>query len=323
MKSLPFHYVQSRLLFVLSIALFIHIIAAVILVTVKIIFPTPDKSNQFHAPPITSIHIPKKEYRIHLEKLKKSMRDRKITPIAVRDLSASLQVPVIPQLSMEGHFITDISSNLWESDLAFTTDMTLPEVDIKFLFGQSIRSNRLGVIWDVSKSMHRYLPTVLQEIKTNFPNASIVLVSGSGITLQGNGQVFPVSRKSIFSQSKVYKHFNNSSFPAAVEILDQLSSTKTFFTDARLDQATHHAFTHLIDQGVDSIYWFGDFQDPIELALLNDLSKHLLDKKITVFAHHPKGQISGKKTLQHMAMLNNSLLLPSGGNQIQQPLTLK
>ena len=310
---------------ILFLVVALHVIVLLVFGSVTLLYQTKKKETFFEAPPPQAIQPTRLQYKVSLEKLTRQTQLTRRAPISVDRALVKIQVPeiVMPESPSSPLSQESWRQNHWETNLAFDQKLALPEVDIKWLFGKQVHGQRLGVIWDVSKSMHGYLPIVAKEVRDSFPDATIVLVSGSGITPSGTGQVFPLEKQAQFAGSKIDLHFRNSHYPEAQKLLLSLYSPKTFFIDARLDQATHLAFIHLISEEVDCIYWFADFQDPIDDALLARISEELLREEIQVFTHHPRGEVSGEKSFQRMAQIEQTLLLPSGGGQIRQALAGK
>jgi len=54
--------------------------------------------------------------------------------------------------------------------------------------------------------------------------------------------------------------------------------------------AANFAFDHVLDQNVDTIYWFADFRDNCEQPQVDDLEKRLRSNRCTLIAHNFHGQ---------------------------------
>ena len=307
---------------ILIISISIHILVLLIVVP-KNIDEKTDQEVWTFIPPSPKAPMPAKVDRtITLQKPQKVESLAIPSPIVTEYNPLEIPVIKIPKSIREDlfsqNFLLDSSSNKLSS--ISTIQTALPS--ITSLFGQEIGVRKLGVIWDVSKSMHPYLQEVFLEIKENFPQAFLILLSGSGVTSKLDGRIYPIQQKKSFKGSKVQKHFQQSTNPESLKMLEIfLKRPHTYHIDAPLDQASHIAFQKLIKEKIQAIYWFGDFRDPIETEYLKVLSDQLKSKQTAVYLHHPKGIVTGEKTIDRVKTICEILIKPTGGCQILKPLS--
>ena len=180
------------------------------------------------------------------------------------------------------------------------------------LFGTVVGDKKLGVIVDVSGSMQPYLERVMTEVLSNFPNAEVVLVDGCGMeeVRVDSPAPRPKSRPGRKRKPKrdeevpmVPPHvveLNSQeglaspaisglgglrqSFPKVFDTLRNRSGTWIVVGD-EANVATRLAFEHLAGDHVQAIYWFSDFEDPVEPRESEKAAKSVQDNKIEVYLH--------------------------------------
>lgn len=170
------------------------------------------------------------------------------------------------------------------------------------IFGVTIEAENLGVILDVSYSTHRVIDKAIIEIQKAFPDALIVLGPGCGMR-EGREEA------EVLSAAKFEREKEDLASPSFdYEITDYLSTEprgrglpvtnrrfpelyETGLQNDRMfvltwNNRTHTAFEWLIKERVDAIYWFADFQDMQEPAIVDSLIRDLNRKNIKVYQHH-------------------------------------
>ena len=158
----------------------------------------------------------------------------------------------------------------WKSELG--GDVPLKDGKI---YEEQISSRRLGVILDSSPSMAPYVEKLRVEIGRDFDGCHIVEVDGCEIW-EGGGNVpwfytAPAAGINPFTADR---------FCPAVPQTDAHEAWAYYFRD------TTSAFTAMLDQmKVDAIYWFCDFDDPIDDFVVQQLSKAMLEKQVKLYAH--------------------------------------
>jgi len=191
------------------------------------------------------------------------------------------------------------------------------------LFGNTMESSNLGVILDVSGSAHPLLLPVMKEIDKNYGNARTVLAFGCGMSKAA-------TRKAANITVELYKSVPDpaSISPSGTTTLGQIASAMKKSSDlakyleklrSRDDvwyvkggskYATRDAFEKLMAEKVDTIFWFADFQDPIDELEAAELVKDLKRDGITVVMY----DFTGKST----APAKTVIATKSGGKVISQ-----
>jgi len=183
------------------------------------------------------------------------------------------------------------------------------------LFGTVVGDKKLGVIVDVSGSMQPYLERVMTEVLSNFPNAEVVLVDGCGMeevradspaprpkSRSGRKRkpkrdeevpmvpphVVGLDSREGWSSSPIqgsgFSGGIRQSYPRLYEALLHRAATWIVVGD-EANVATRLAFEHLADDHVQAIYWFSDFEDPVEARESEKATKSVQDNKIEVYLH--------------------------------------
>lgn len=170
---------------------------------------------------------------------------------------------------------------------------------IKLFSAKLDNVSSLGVILDVSGSAHPFLPAAIKEVEKNFEDSPTFLAFGCGIKKDGKAKVEvygdvkydkdkdkPGSRTTL-GQLEMAKQRNKD----MEKYLKKFEKRNDVWTTIGGDiWVTQYAFETLIDQGVDTIYWFCDFQDKVDQDVMDDLIKTLKKKGIRVIAHNFSGK---------------------------------
>lgn len=136
------------------------------------------------------------------------------------------------------------------------------------LFGLKI-SGKLGVILDVSGSMYARDLAVLKHIESRFSGYQIVLAGSCDFSVPPGKQVRETrSRKNVPQpiRAALESHYG----------IDLWGDENTIPLDA---------FDLLMDQGVESIYMFSDFEDPVSDQEVLTMGNKLKSKGIHLFLH--------------------------------------
>jgi len=191
------------------------------------------------------------------------------------------------------------------------------------LFGNKLESASLGVILDVSGSAHPFLPTVLKEINKNYGDAPTVLVFGCGFgneeTLKKAKVTIPLFRdipdlsakpapkpvakpapapaaKPAPTQFETYgqilRAYQNKGSPMPGYLDRMRKRDDVWYVEGLPRLSTRLAFEKLIEQKVDTIYWFADFKDYVHEASAADIAQKLKRNGIKVIIH----DFTGEKT---------------------------
>ncbi|MFA9197173.1 MAG: hypothetical protein ACEQSM_06150 [Aliarcobacter sp.] len=191
------------------------------------------------------------------------------------------------------------------------------------LFGITVEAKKLGVLVDISGSMQKYIPKVMDEIFKSFPDADVVFMNGCGVedwdealknwtatndlkqkTAKENKTKF-IGPKSMPKPQVV--RFNSAEasdcppirgtqsmggfrkdYPELYDKLAKRSNTwmVTSYEDAH---AGGLAFEQFARRKVQAIYWFADFANPVVGKAADDAAKIVLDNNMEILIHSTKG----------------------------------
>jgi hypothetical protein len=142
------------------------------------------------------------------------------------------------------------------------------------IMGLNIASQRLGVLLDVSGSMHTILPEVLRQIDEQFGDYVLVLIPGCSVEARTSEGEF--SRMDFETGAGLYL---SKSLQAQFQALPF-----TPFVGPYADggQAIEYIIGRL---SVDSIYWFSDFQDRVTSERMAKLGQLLEERRIKLYVH--------------------------------------
>jgi len=195
-----------------------------------------------------------------------------------------------------------------------------PSTKMVNLFGNPLESSSLGVILDVSGSTHKLLLPVMEEIDKKYGNAKTVLAIGCGMStkltdvtvkpFQGSNPD-PVKDKAgaRTTLGQILMATNrNAEFEKYVKKLKHREDV--WYVQGGDIFATRFAFEKLIEEKVDTIFWFADFADAVAVSEAEDLAKKLRSNNIKVILF----DFTGKATKPA------PLILPqkTGGKAISQ-----
>ena len=186
------------------------------------------------------------------------------------------------------------------------------------LFGVEVRAKKLGVIVDISKSMQKYTPQLAAEIFEKFPDADVIFTNGGGMmdwsdALKKFNDGVEEEKKKAKETKKDYRgptkmekpvlsRFNASEAADWVpirgskinhesyrglkedypELYDKLSKRgNAWFVSSFQDaNAVYLAFQELIRRKVEAIYWFSDFECPVEGKEAEKVASAILENQI-------------------------------------------
>lgn len=244
-----------------------------------------------------------------------------------------------------------------ENVTSFNPSMSLgmpTSAESKMMFGQPMEGDVLGVVLDVSGSMAEYLPLVVREIDKNFKDAPVVYVRNMLMRREGSDQnVQLVIPEEVVPRNPEDKKPTEYSFlwwdlprKAPQRYVDRLIETfrtrpNQFLVTGRRGSAVDSAVNFLIEQDVDSIYMFSDFEDFVDDDFALETGQGLAREKIrTYFQPAEKGtefletmtkRIANRTLGRRMPSLasilgstgeteeEDSLLLPPRGSESEMP----
>jgi hypothetical protein len=187
-----------------------------------------------------------------------------------------------------------------ETGMEFNPSMSLgmpTSTESKMMFGQPMEGETLGVILDVSGSMAEFLPAVVREVDKSFKDSPVVYVRNMLVNRQNrDGEVRSIIAEEVVPFDPVYKTHTPYWFlwhdlprKAPQRYVDRLIETfKTrpnqFITVGTWEGAgTDAAINFLLEQKVDSLYIFSDFEDFVDEDIAAELGQLLGRRKIRTY----------------------------------------
>ena len=168
------------------------------------------------------------------------------------------------------------------------------------LFGMQIKARRLAVVLDVSGSMASHLPRVLQEVDKVAKGSVAVLFYGCGLDappprgLEGDG-VYPTSREEFEKFWRLYGGSYDAVRQFRIDRSDPIPNEEVFRVLARRPQTyfihnvgSSYAWVAMLSDQVrsaDALYWFADFQDPVNFRQIGIVRDNLLARKQRLYIH--------------------------------------
>jgi hypothetical protein len=181
------------------------------------------------------------------------------------------------------------------------------------IFGKKIEAAKLGVILDVSGSAHPHLAGAVTEIQKGFADAFLILYPGCGLTDFDGKSEHDIRKYSTIPQKEFESGATNFTTPAQLvkalkitefekmtkrpSVKDTLwvswyaeeSKGKPDGTAPKLIGRTQVAFEDLLKRGVDTIYWFADFQDAVDPRIADRLTSAMKNKRVKLHVHNFAG----------------------------------
>jgi len=187
-----------------------------------------------------------------------------------------------------------------ETGMEFNPSMSLgmpTSTESRMMFGQPLEGEVLGVILDVSGSMAEFLPAVVREVDKSFKDSPVVYVRNMLINKQNrDGEVRSIIAEEVVPFDPVYKTHTPYWFlwhdlprKAPQRYVDRLIETfKTrpnqFMTVGTWEgSGTDAAINFLLEQKVDSLYIFSDFEDFVDEDIAAELGQRLGRRKIRTY----------------------------------------
>lgn len=200
------------------------------------------------------------------------------------------------------------------------------------VFGTTLNVRSIGVVMDVSGSMTRHLPKVLEELDRVAKGSPVILHVGCGISagktrpnidavnsqMRKGGSEDTFKRFWYLYQDPFYRDDKKDSrtkvdFSRPLPVPDVYEKfakrPNTFYNDPEGPRSTGDAILAREFEKVDAIYWFADFQDRIDEAQAEDILRTLKRRKQKLYMH---ASAQG----QYIDIARNLICIPSGGKEI-------
>lgn len=207
------------------------------------------------------------------------------------------------------------------------------------MFGRELKNTKkIAVVMDVSRSMTRYLPTVAKELDKVASRGPLILYFGCGLATwperdkQGNklpkieDEVFKATGPAFDRFWQLWQGKTPLQTPAAERKLLQYDPGKPMPLPEIYQQMSKRPDTYFIEfngiqyawtalmceqvQEADTIYWFADFQDRVDEAMMKEVLKKLKLRKQKLYIH---ASIQGRS----FERVRDGLVIPNGGEVIE------
>jgi len=190
------------------------------------------------------------------------------------------------------------------------------------MFGKIIKARKLAVVLDVSGSMHRYLPAVVQEANKVSGGCPMVLFYGCGLTETGDRSI--ERKRAEPARGREFTEFWQRTFGGAGwrpsrntpvpgdEVFKVFNGRKdTWYFESVGIAHSWLALTSSKVQEADAIYWFSDFQDAVSETQLLEVQKILKNRKQKLYVHASGGANPS------LGAVTDMLVKPTGGEVLQ------
>jgi hypothetical protein len=193
-----------------------------------------------------------------------------------------------------------------EQTMSFTPSVSLgmpTSPTSKMMFGQPMEGEVLGVILDVSGSMAEFLPAVVREVDKNFKDSPIVYIRNILFSNDNReGEVRLIVPEEVVPIDPEYKTrtpywflWHDLPRKAPQRYVDRLIETfKTrpnqYLTVARWEGSSPStAINWLMEQKIDSLYIFSDFEDFVDDKIAAEIGQKLGRRKIRTYLQPAEG----------------------------------
>ncbi len=289
---------RSTLALVLAISVGVHVVGLLIFGVMKIAEVVMREEVAFEAPPPPPPVEEIPEFEVNLEQRNEESSPPRPNPITVDSPDIAL-----PALDIDVN--VDSYSSYGRGSGGFGsgngTGGGIREMAITAnLFGTEVTATKLGVVLDISFSTHRAIDKVVTEIDKKFKDAIIVLVPGCQIR-DFESTIYPL--KDFEQGAKKHKsgefgaesfaeklRKENKNFDKIWGRLEKSERGHILFAENPKNGVssvggTSAAMEFLRDEGVDTIYWFADFQDGVLGTPLGKLIESMKRGRIAVIMH--------------------------------------
>jgi len=196
------------------------------------------------------------------------------------------------------------------------------------MFGNPVKARTIGVVLDVSGSMTSHLPKVIKELDRVAEGSPLVLYVGCGI---GPGRAVTRSYSTMDIEEKRFERFwrlnHNGKYmtleqgsakekvdfttPIPAETLFRTLAARpnTSYVDYQGDEFAWTALLAKELRDVEAVYWFADFQDPVDEKEAKDVMYRLKAKKQKLYIH---ASVEGRS----FAQVRDLIVKPTGGDVI-------
>lgn len=307
----------------IAVLINVAIIAAMMLVVTKI---PPNVPPQIVA---SSMNEEQSE-DIQTETMKRPTQKSSSSQAAMANIVTSDAMSAFAVSETDFETTSDIGFAATGLDFTPSMDMGVPSSsDSKMMFGQKMEGDVLGVILDVSGSMAEFLPHVVREVDKNFKDAPIVYVRDVVMRKRTKDPdvrlIIPDEVKPRWEDNVISPYwFLWGDLPrkAPQRYVDRLIETfKTRpnqFLSAHGGGGDHitSAIDFLVEQKIDSLYIFSDFEDFVDEELAAEIGQNLGRRKIRTYIQ------PAEKSTDNLKTMTNKIANKTRGRQMPALVTL-
>lgn|GEM_PF-559800 len=236
-------------------------------------------------------------------------------PTQTSSASSSAMADIVSVNSMSAFSVSEVAvdslSNMGFADTGI--DMA-PSMDLgvetsgesKMMFGQKMEGDVLGVVLDVSGSMAEYLPHVVREVDKNFKDAPIVYARDMVVrkrTRQPDvrliipDEVRPRDEEGNRTPFWFLWHDLPKKAPQRYvdRVIDTMKTRPNQFIAIRSGGADYlsSAIDFLVEQKIDSLYIFSDFEDFVDEDLALEIGQNLGRRRIRTYVQPAEKKTEG------------------------------
>ena len=309
---------RSTLALVLAISVGVHVVGLLIFGVMKIAEVVMREEVAFEAPPPPPPVEEIPEFEVNLEQRNEESSPPRPNPITVD--SPDIALPALDiDVNVDSYSSYGRGSGGFGSGSG--TGGGIREMAITAnLFGTEVTATKLGVLLDISFSTHKAIDKVVNEINKKFKDAVIVLAPGCVIG-KHDSTIYPL--KDFKKGTKAHKVSKISTQTFTEKLLERNKEFDKIWGKLEKDErgyilfaedpkskqtgngGSNDALEFLRDEGVDTIYWFADFQDKFLAEPTEAVIKSMKRGRITVIMHDFVAPLGAKNKA---GKLNENLL---------------
>lgn len=285
-------------------AVLVHVALALLLGVLIVVVPGPPASE------ITAISAPAtQEQAPTTQKIAEPPPQQSVSqPMASMKFMTATNASAVPMPAVEfdpNETTLDLGTTMGTFDANFAGAGT----GTVMMFGKQISARKIAVVMDVSRSMTRYLPEVVKELKKVGRDSALILYFGCWLSpIKDLEKVQPVGGEAF---DRFWQHWQGKTdfttlgkdyhmmkydpkMPMPLEdVYKQVAKRKeTYFID-RYDDPKNRStsiMSALLAKEIrdaDTLYWFADFMDRIDDEAAAEVVKKLRARNRKLFIHAP------------------------------------
>lgn len=179
------------------------------------------------------------------------------------------------------------------------------------MFGLPIGASTIGLVLDVSGSMTGHLPRVVRELDRVAPGSPLVMFAGCGITSSSaSGQISSTQDRWEPGRFQAFWQGNSGGESTTFNILK--ARPNSYYVSQQTERSSSAALLALQLDGMEAIYWFSDFQDPVDVDKAKEIALKLQARKQKLYIHPT---VHGR----FFELVKENIVIPTGGRVMEPP----